>query len=303
MLTSVFVGEEDRDSIKAVLRIVFTKGIGLAAVVGAVIISLAFPLAHLFFSDPASNVFLLTRQIFTIYGCCLPLVMLCSVCSNYLQATGHHIYVNVQSVFDGLLGMVIPAIILAPRMGAMGVWLANPIGIMLTLLLVPAYGLIRLKRLPRTVDEWMFLKLDFGASDEDRLELSISSLEEVTQTAVQVQAFCEAHGTASKTAYYSALCLEEIAGNIVKHGFASDKRSHNINCRVVYTQTGILLRIKDDCIPFNPREWMEMVAPQDVFSNIGIRMVYRLAKDISYQNLLGLNVLTVILADDEGKDR
>ncbi len=302
MLASIFMGEEDRDSIRAVMQIVFTKGLVFSAIAGAVVIAVASPLTYAFFEDPASNVFILTRQLFVIYGFCVPLVTLCSVFSNYLQATGHNVYVNVQSVVDGLLGMVIPAMLLAPLMGAMGVWLANPIGIVLTLLLVPAYALIRLKRLPRTLDDWLFLKPDFGASEENRLELSISSMEEVVKTAVQVQNFCAAHGTASKTAYYAALCLEEMAGNIVKHGFASDKRDHNINCRVVYTQKGILLRIKDDCIPFNPREWMEMVEPKDAFSNIGIRMVYRLAKDVSYQNLLGLNVLTVTLSD-EGNGR
>lgn len=301
MLASVFVGEEDRDSIRAVMHIVLTKGLVFSAIAGAVVIAVASPLTCVFFADPASNVFILTRQLFVIYGFCVPLVTLCSVFSNYLQATGHNVYVNIQSVVDGLLGMVIPAAILAPVMGAMGVWLANPIGILLTLLLVPAYALIRLKRLPRTMDDWLFLKPDFGASEENRLELSISSMEEVVKTAVQVQNFCAAHGTASKTAYYAALCLEEMAGNIVKHGFASDRRGHNINCRVVYTRKGILLRIKDDCIPFNPREWMEMVEPKDAFSNIGIRMVYRLAKDVSYQNLLGLNVLTVTLTDEENR--
>jgi len=299
MLTSVFVGEEDRDSIRTILHIVFTKGLALSALVGAIVIGVSSPMTHVFFADPSSSVFILTRQLFVIYGFCVPLVMLCSVFSNYLQATGHNIYVNVQSVVDGLLGMVLPAMLLAPHMEALGVWLANPIGIVLTLLLVPAYGWFRLKRLPRTLDDWLFLKPDFGAAEKNRLEISISSMEDVVQTAVQVQHFCLSHGTASKTAYYSALCLEEMAGNIVKHGFAADRRSHRINCRVVYAHNAILLRIKDDCIPFNPHEWMEMVAPKDTFRNIGIRMVYRLAKDVSYQNLLGLNVLTVVLADKE----
>jgi hypothetical protein len=31
----------------------------------------------------------------------------------------------------------------------------------------------------------------------------------------------------------------------------------------------------------------------DMGRNVGIRLVYRIAKDVSYQNLLGLNVLTI----------
>ena len=89
-----------------------------------------------------------------------------------------------------------------------------------------------------------------------------------------------------------------MAGNVVRHGFKADKKAHSVNCRVVYTKNGIMLRIKDDCIPFNPQEWMDMVQPEDSTSNIGIRMVYRLAQDVNYQNLLGLNVLTIVLSDE-----
>ena len=160
---------------------------------------------------------------------------------------------------------------------------------------MPAYALLSRRRLPRSLDEWLFLKDDFGAADGDRLELPIGGLSDVTRTSAQVQAFCKAHGTSCRTAYYAALSLEEMAGNVVNHGFSRDRRAHYINCRVVYTSQGILLRIKDDCPPFNPLEWMEMVAPQDPFRNIGIRMVHRLARDVSYQNLLGLNVLTIVL--------
>lgn len=301
MLTSIFMGEEDRDSMKSLIRIAFTQCLLLSVAVGAVVVLLASAMTGIFFTDPTSNVYILTRQIFVIYGFCVPLVLMCSVPSNYLQAMGHSVFVNIQSVFDGLLGMVIPAVILAPVMGAMGVWLANPIGIVLTILLVPVYALIFWKRVPRSLDEWMFLKSDFGVSDEDRLELTITRMEDVTQTAAQVQAFCDAHGTAGRTAYLAALSLEEMAGNVVRHGFAADRKAHSMNCRVVYTKKGILLRIKDDCIPFNPQEWMDMVKPDDPTRNIGIRMVYRLAQDVSYQNLLGLNVLTIVLSDEGEK--
>lgn len=297
-LASIFIGEEDRDSIRALIRIAFTRALALCAAAGALVFALAAPITALFFPDSGANVALLTRQIICIYAGCIPLVLLCNVPINYLQALGHNAFVTVQSVFDGLLSMVIPALLLAPRMGAMGVWLSNPIGILLTILLAPAYACIRRKRLPRKLDEWLLLKDDFGVSDGDRLVLSIAGMEDVTRTAVQVQSFCENRATARRTAYCSALCLEEMAGNIVRHGFSADRRAHSIDCRVVYTRRGILLRIKDDCPPFNPGEWMDLVQPRDPAGNIGIRMVYRLAQEVNYQNLLGLNVLTILLADD-----
>ncbi len=57
----------------------------------------------------------------------------------------------------------------------------------------------------------------------------------------------------------------------------------------------MVLRIKDDCIAFNPREWQELTVVRDPCANVGIRLVFALAEEVSYQNLLGLNVLTIRL--------
>lgn len=298
-LSSIFVGEEDPDSMKAILQIALTKPLFLSVVLAVLVIAISNPLATIFFPDHASNVHILTQKLFIIYGCCLPMVLLCSVSSKFLQASGHNLFVNIQSVFDGFISMVIPALILAPKFGAMGVWLANPIGMVLTLLLVPLYACFYWKHWPRTLKEWMFLAPGFGAEDENRLKLSITQMNDVTKTAVQVQAFCKSRGTSHRIAYFSALCLEEMAANVVAQGFRADRKTHMIDCRVVYVKDHILLRIKDDCIPFDPMECAKLVSPKDPLKNIGIRMVYRIAKEISYQNLLGLNVLTIHLTDEE----
>ena len=49
-----------------------------------------------------------------------------------------------------------------------------------------------------------------------------------------------------KHAMYAALSIEEMAGNIVEHGF-TDNKNHSIDVRVVYTGEELILRIKDDC--------------------------------------------------------
>ena len=189
--------------------------------------------------------------------------------------------------------MVIPSLIFAPYIGALGVWIANPVGIILTLLLSLCYIALVLKKLPKTVDEWMLLKDDFGVSDENRLDITINSVEEVVNTAEQVQAFCESHGLDSKHAAYAALCLEEMAANVVEHGFDKDNKKHSINARAMDINGKIMLRLKDDCIPFDPMERAGMVSDEDPTKNIGLRMVTGLSEDMTYYNIMGLNVLTI----------
>ena len=54
-----------------------------------------------------------------------------------------------------------------------------------------------------------------------------------------------------------------------------------------------LLRIKDNGIPFNPEERAALVREDSPYKNIGTRIVHGLASQVSYQNLMGLNVLTI----------
>ncbi len=300
ILVSVFVGEEDRDSIKEVLRTVGTKGMLLSVVVSAILFMISPTLARIFFPDVTSNVYHLAYQMFVIYAICVPLILLCQVNTNYLQAMGHNKFVNFLSVFDGYFAMVIPAAILAPRMGAFGVWIANVVGIVLTLLTVPVYCRIFLKHFPRSVDDFLFFTEDFGVSAENALMIRIDNMEAVTIASSEIQEFCEAHDIGRRPAYYSALCLEELAGNVIKHGFEQDKKKHFLTVRTIYAGDRIILRIKDDCLPFDPGEIAEMVKEENgmgSYDNIGIRMVYQVADEVNYQNLLGLNVLTITIKE------
>ena len=293
MLASVYLGEENRESLLALIRLALTRVMAIVLAVGAAVIALAPLLARVFFPDTASEVYRLTRQLFFIYGFSVPLALMCIVYSNYFQAAGHRVFANLISVTDGLFSMLIPAMLLAPRLGAVGVWLSFPIGMLITLAVSLAYPCFRLKRRPRGLDEWFLVPPDFGAGAH--LAITLRSMEDVTRTAQQVQAFCDAQGLSPRTGGRAGLCLEELAGNIVRHGFRADARVHVIEVRVVL-RDGVVLRIKDDCIPFNPREWYDMTAVEDPTRNVSIRLAFGLAQDISYQSLLGLNVLTITMA-------
>ena len=300
MLVSIFFGEENKAAIRQVIRIVFTQGLALTLALTIIIIFLAGPITSIFFPDKSSNVYGLMKQLLIIYTLSLPLILVCSVNSNYLQAMGHNKFVNVQSVFDGFLSTVAVSAILAPILGIFGIWLAHFIGIAVTAALATIYCMIYWKHFPKKVEEALFFPEGFGVAPEDSLEFRIEKLEDVTSTSERVQAFCKAHGTSEHLSYYASLCLEEMAANVVEHGFTKDNKDHSVDVQVVYHDDGILLRIKDDCIPFNPTERAKQVGgdADDPMANIGIKLVQKLATSVTYQNLMKLNVLTIQLANE-----
>lgn len=110
-----------------------------------------------------------------------------------------------------------------------------------------------------------------------------------------MQNFCLEKGIDERRAYLAGLSMEEMAGNIVEHGFTKDTKDHSIDIRVVHKDDNIILRIKDDCIPFDPKDRNRITEGDDPTKNMGIRMIYRIMNDITYENLLGLNVLTIII--------
>ncbi len=295
ILSSVYFGEEDRDSIKYLLKLTLTKVMVMTFALTIVMMLFAGPMALIFFPDKTSDAYSLTKQLYMIYALALPLILLIQIEANYLQASQKNTAVHISSIVDGYFGTVIPAVILAPIIGILGVWISDVIGGVLTALVYPIYAIFYWKRLPKNIDEWLLFKDDFGIKADDRLCIDITSMEDVIGSSQTVQRFVASKGYSSKIAYFSALAMEEMSGNIVNYGFGADNKKHGMDVRVVSMKDGILLRIKDDCKAFNPVEMNKILNPEDPFKNIGIRMISKIADEFSYQNTFGLNVLTIVI--------
>ncbi len=293
LLISVSIGEEDRQTLSDVMRVMFRVFIPLMSLVSGMIILFAEPLTSLFYKDAASDVFRMTAQGLRILPLCLPLSIICMHFVCYAQASDKKALVHILSLLDGVICVVTFTLILIPSMGIRAPYVANVLNGIMTSFTVLAYSIFMKKKFPRKMDELMVIPDDFGFAEDERLDLSIRSIDEVVQISKAVQDFCLAKGIDKRRAYLAGLSLEEMAGNVVEHGFTKDRKKHSVDVRVVHKDDDVILRIKDDCIPFDPSERLQMVDGKDPAKNIGIRMVYKIAQDINYQNILGLNVLTM----------
>ena len=292
LLVSVYYGEEDRAGLLLIMKTALYKGIALVTAVAAVSIALAVPFTNIFCADHSSEVYRLTLQYFRVFPLSMPFSAFCVIFNNYYQCSDRMKIVHVLSIIDGVVGVVLSALILAPPFGAMGIWLSQVMNGVYTLIAIYAYTVIVSKRFPTSVEDMLILRDDFGVPESDRLDISIKDGNEVINTSQQVIDFCTEHGVTHKNAFYSGLCIEEMAGNIVKFGFVSGKKN-SIDIRVVYKDGGILIRLKDTCRPFDPKSMSEIFSPEDITHNIGIRMVSRISRKMDYSYVLGLNVLTI----------
>ena len=293
MLLSISIGEEDRRSMIDVMRIVMTKGMLIQVGIVALLVLLAEPLTRLYYQDPLDPVYSMTVMGFRILPLCMPLSLWSLHYTCYAQTSEKKVMSTVLPIVDGFVGVVLFSLILIPTLKANGLYISNVLNGVLCAAVILVGAWIALKRFPRTLEDQMAIPEHFGAAENERIDISVTSMEEVLTVSRQVIDFCTERGIDKRRAYHAGLCMEEMAGNIVAHGFGQNQHRNSIDIRVVHKDNDIILRIRDNCKVFNPTERAQIMDPGDMGKNVGIRLVYGMASNISYQNLLGMNVLTM----------
>ena len=293
MLISVGVGEEDRRTVTDIMRVMLERYVPLMACISAILIVCAVPLTRLFFRDPSDPVYGMTVCGLRILPLCMPLSVISMHFSTYGDAANKNGFVHTLSLLDGVVCVAVFTALLIPAVGMNSVYIAHVLSGVVATLFIVGYAWVMRRQFPCDVEALLVMPADFGVTSEERLDITVKDMEEVVNIAHTVQDFCRSRGIDERRALLSGLALEEMAGNVVAHGFVKDNRSHTIDVRVVHKDENILLRLKDDCVRFDPGARKALADPADPAKNIGIRMVFRLAKDVQYQSILGLNVLTI----------
>ena len=144
----------------------------------------------------------------------------------------------VLSVGVGTAMMAVCLVFASPivrMLGATGnaAWYAFPVTQLLMLLFYCAVVQISRRRsgFPGSAgfDLALLLPQDFDAGEEDRMDRSIRSMEEVAALSQEVWAFCDAHGCDARRRNLLSLAVEEMAGNVVEHGFTKDQKTHSLD--------------------------------------------------------------------------
>ena len=143
MMTSVSVGEEDRESLQNVMRIMFLRYLPLMSVIALALMAAAVPMTYLYYQDPGDPVFMMTVWGFRILPLSMPfsIILMHFVC--YAQVSDKKFMMHLLPLVDGVLGAAIPTALLMPFMGMNSVYWANVINGMVTTLIIVGYACIR----------------------------------------------------------------------------------------------------------------------------------------------------------------
>ena len=289
-ITGILYQEEDRTGLKDLLSTLIPRCLILGVVVGAVLIVAAPYLVSLFITDSGAS---LQMAITALRLFALGLVPCCinNAFKGYLQGSERIKAIVNYSLFEGLVVPAIIAFSLGFPFGTTGAWFYFVSGEVLTLL---GFSILKWKRAHKvsfSLDTYMDFKPEFGARTQNMLEFNIHSMEEVASASESAQAFCVEQGQTEKTANFVALCVEEMAGNVIKHGF-SKKKKNSLCVRIQNKNDRWVIRFRDDCRAFDPLHYVFKDGAPEVS---GIRLMMSIADDARYTYSLNMNNLMLVV--------
>lgn len=289
-LTGVLFQEEDKTGLKVMLKTLMPRCAFMGIGVGVLLAVFAPHLVNLFLtsgSGASRDMAVMGLRIYALglVPCCIN-----NAFKGYLQGSARIRAIVNYSMAEGLLVPAIFAFALSRPFGTTGVWFYFIAGEALALL---GFSILKWKRAHRValdIDVYLDFKKGFGVAPEDMLESDIRTLEEVTAFAETAEKFCLDHGQTKITASHVAMCIEEMAGNIILHGF-SPKGRNNLSVRIQDHDDRWIIRFRDDCRAFDPLHYVF----KDDAPISGIRLMMRVADEARYTYSMNLNNLMIVV--------
>ena len=284
-ICGIFYGEKDIYSLKKVVKNIYLINLGIALFIFAFIMILPNVYALMFGYAETEN-FDYVAMIIRVYLVSMLPYEINKFSMNYYPA----IEKNLPSIIVVLLReliIVIPVTLaLLYTNGLMGYCIAYIITEGATLVLSYIFILIYQKvKKSGTKGIFMIDDTEFETYDVSiDNELANSSLisENVTKFALD-------NGVPNYESQIVGLASEELVANIVTYGYKKGSRNY-IDVNLKINEDTLILRIRDDGVPFDPTKY-EFDEGED-YSTSGIKLIENLSDKMSYMRILNLNNTT-----------
>ena len=207
------------------------------------------------------------------------------------RAQNRMLLVNIMSFAEtAVIGVFIMLTI--GTFGPDAAWLSNTVVDVMCIIVVLISVVFYRRKLDFSLPALLKLPPGFGAGSDEEMHFSALSIEDVTLASEKAIAFCLDHGFSAKIANHVGVCVEEMAGNVLTHGFKSTKKKeYYADVRIVSKDGGLTVRIRDNCREFDPRKRMKSFDDEHPEKHIGMRISAKAARQVDYYNNAGINTL------------
>ncbi len=138
------------------------------------------------------------------------------------------------------------------------------------------------------------------ASGETLLRIG-GGMQELARGLGELGDLLETKAVGPRARFQAELVFEELVTNVFRHGHQDDE-PHMIDVAVCIDDDDIVMVVSDDGRPFNPLERTDPVLPRSLaeaqVGGLGIMLVRKAAREVSYARTGGRNHLTVVISRD-----
>jgi Na+-driven multidrug efflux pump len=255
LLSSIFYSDEDRTELRALVKTMTLYTAVLNIVLIAAVLLAAPALVALFLADAPEAKDLAIKGL-RLFSLSLLSSAVNTAYKNYLQGVGRMGFTQAISVMQNFVFTALFAFALSRFLSTTGVWIAFLCGETLTLLIIVLTVWKRAGKISFSAETFSYLPRDFGVAEGDCFEASARDIGEVVRVSGSATEFCLAHGESRRNSAMISLCIEEMANNIVSHGFTKDKKEHSLDVRVLFKGEKRVIRIRDNCINSDPVHYL-----------------------------------------------
>jgi len=288
-LLGILFGSRDKNGLLRTVKEGYKVGLVLSVVWCAILVA-ALPLLERFYGMQAISQF---RSGVLVCMLFMPVHLLMRIFIQMFEST--------EKIGMGMLYSIVPdsiiypllLVVLLPLLGYNGIWISyagNAILFLLTLYLLRS---IASRSLRLNMDR--MLCLDKSIRDNiPELDISIhSSNTDVTGISTQMHEFLTQQNASPKTAYLTALCLEELAADFVAHTtLQGDKAAEQtiMDIKMFSEENFHRIIIRNAADAYNP---LDFELDDETFSKVGIKMVQKLCRRIDYNYVYKMNIITI----------
>ncbi len=279
-IAGILYGEKDYFGIRALCKRVLVLSTAATVCIFVLVMAFAKSITVIFgvYHSELSSMMVTALRIFIL---CLPAYVWNKFLVGYYESIEESKQASIITFFQNGI-YVLPAaafgIILEIHMGGSGI---NGLAIgfvcseILTVLTAYIYRKIKYKGM-----DFYLLPEETGTCFDFTVK---ADMNETALVPREVKRFCIDHGISANTANIVAVAAEEMIVNCIKYG---GRLSHWIDVSLVIEKQKMLLRIRDNGVPFNPTEYELDSGEFDIH---GIELVKTISSGINYMRTMDLN--------------
>lgn len=296
-IIGLFYGAKDKDAVKSVWK--NGVGIGFLFTLGwaATLLLIALIVVNAYAKGTEGLASYITYGVLCVIPCSVFFTFLFMLQTFYgvINRPGSSMLVSLipQAVIYPLALVIL---INACRCGSNNlifVWLTMGLNGVLFFLIAYIGNVIKNKKAKVDLDK--LLQLNEGECRKLPLfDVSINTLEEVSQLAETIQVFFKENEVSDRTSMFAALAVDEIANDIMKRGdIKITKLPENISyldIKILTDNNFVKVIIRDAGNFYNPLAFSQLI---DNAAKFGVKAVQKMARYINYQRLYKMNIITI----------